>query len=325
MRLERRHRRMPEGAAVPVGDLRVADVLMAGAKLARRALQEDAGNAAGRRLDDLARRADEVGRDEPVLPRQRRRVAGVVDEHRRARPRPVARCGRRRPCRPASRGVEADHIAITVREVAVRGEPAASPSVRQRRRNRRRDRLAGGFGGRAREGVEVARCSRSSPSPSEPRRAGVRVAEVDEDPRARPPPTASRTPSRTCASSSGLLNQPRSAARRTSGSSSSRRTRPPSASGAGGPPSRSRRSPGPQERTGTLERWCDLTAGDADASRRSPAPVRRAGHRELSCSAAARRAAAPELGPAAPATPAARFARSPPYVTTRCRPSAGRC
>ena len=147
---------MPEGTAVPIRDLRIADVLMSRREVARCALQEDAGDAAGRRLDYLAHGADEVGRDEPVLPRQSRRVAGVVDEH-----------GKQGPIRPRDPadddrvvrrhgGVEADHIPITVRKIAIRGEPAAAYCGGQRRRHRRRDRLSSGFRGGDLHGFEVA-------------------------------------------------------------------------------------------------------------------------------------------------------------------------
>ena len=78
--LERRERTEAEPAPVLVGDGRVADVLMGGAELARGALEEEARGAAGVLLDDLAHGADVVGGDQRVLPGERRRVAGVVDD-----------------------------------------------------------------------------------------------------------------------------------------------------------------------------------------------------------------------------------------------------
>ena len=177
--LERGHRGVPEGTTVPVRDSRIADVLMARRELTRRPLQEDARDTPGRRLDHLAHGADEVGRDEPVLPRQRGRVAGVVDEH--GKQRPVRLRDPPDDDRVVGRHirVEADHIPITVQKIAIGGEPAPADCGRQRRRNRRRDRLPSGLRGGVPHGVEVAG-ARFVAVAQRPRRARVRVTQIHE-------------------------------------------------------------------------------------------------------------------------------------------------
>src|SRR5262245_18108047 len=74
--------RKTEAAAVTIGDGGVGGVLLRGGKLAAGALQEEARGAARLRLDDLAHRADVVGGNQLVLPGERRRMAGVVDDRR---------------------------------------------------------------------------------------------------------------------------------------------------------------------------------------------------------------------------------------------------
>ena len=96
---ERREAELP---AVAVGDGGVADVAFARAEVAGRTLQEQARRT-GVPLDHFAHRADVIRADERVLPRERRRVAGVVHDRaerpcrRRRRPLPPAPC--RRPGR----------------------------------------------------------------------------------------------------------------------------------------------------------------------------------------------------------------------------------
>ena len=79
--LDRRRGGVAELAAVAVGDGRVADVVVARGELARRALEEERRSAEGV-LQHLAGGADVVGRQLPVLPREGRRVAGVVEQRR---------------------------------------------------------------------------------------------------------------------------------------------------------------------------------------------------------------------------------------------------
>ena len=140
--LERRQHGVAERAAVAIGDAGVSDVLMARSKLARRPLEEGRQGAVRGRLDHLPGGTDEVGRDERVLPRERRRVAGVVVEH---AEHPPARRGDPADeqgvvCR--RRGVEADDVAAGVQQVAVRGQRAAAGRTGERRRLGALDRLA---------------------------------------------------------------------------------------------------------------------------------------------------------------------------------------
>ena len=65
---------------MPVGDRRVADVLMGRPELSRRSLEEEGGGAGRVGLDDLPHGADEVRRDQRVLPGERGRVTRVVHD-----------------------------------------------------------------------------------------------------------------------------------------------------------------------------------------------------------------------------------------------------
>ena len=66
-------------AAIAIGDRRVADETVPRAELSAGARRNRHARA-GDRLDDVARRADVVGTDQRVVPGERRRVAGVVDD-----------------------------------------------------------------------------------------------------------------------------------------------------------------------------------------------------------------------------------------------------
>ena len=164
-----------------IGDRGVSDVLVAWSELARRPLEEGAEGAVRGRLDHLPGRADEVGRDERVLPRERRRVAGVVVED---AEQPSAR--RRDPadeqgvvCR--RRGVEPDDVAAGVQEVAVRGERAPAGRAGERRRLGALDRLACSRRGGRPHRAEI-RSAGAVAVRERCRRPRMRVAEMDEDP-----------------------------------------------------------------------------------------------------------------------------------------------
>ena len=122
---------VPELAAVAVGDCRVADVVVARGEIARGALQEERRGVEGV-LQDLARRADVVGREQPVLPGQRRRMAGVVEERRQHRA--VSPVTRRDEQRVVGRlvGVVAggEALRLVVPEVTVGRQRAAAGAVR---------------------------------------------------------------------------------------------------------------------------------------------------------------------------------------------------
>ena len=76
---ERRQCRKTELPAVAIGDGRVADEAFARAEVAAGALQEQAWRVE-LCFDRFAERADVVGADQRVLPGERRRMAGIVDE-----------------------------------------------------------------------------------------------------------------------------------------------------------------------------------------------------------------------------------------------------
>ena len=123
-------------------------------------MEEQARRAAGVLLDELAHGADVVGRDERVLPRERRRVAGVVDD----RPEDAAVVVRRhaahdeRVVRRRRRVEAADDPAVVARrigQVTVPGEVAPSGGPRQRRGRDSRERLLAGLQDRPAQLVEV--------------------------------------------------------------------------------------------------------------------------------------------------------------------------
>ena len=158
--LERGQRAVAEAAAVLIGDGRIADVLVGGAELARRSLEEDTRSAARLRLDELAHRADVVRGDERVLPRERGRVAGVVDDGAEHVPVRVRRDppDDDRVVRARS-GIEAAHeaavLAGRIGEVTVAGEVTAARRPGQRRGNETVDRLAARLEDRVAQLVEV--------------------------------------------------------------------------------------------------------------------------------------------------------------------------
>ena len=176
---------MAELAAVPVGHRRVADVVVAWRELARGALEEERRRSEGR-LQHLARGADVVRREEPVLPRERRRVAGVVEERREH-----AAVGGRRPADEngvvggAVRVVAAgEPLGLGVPEVPVRREPAAAGAVRDERLRHPVARLDDGVGDLCREVLEVRRDQLRAGLALEAGvrvRARVRVRHLDQD------------------------------------------------------------------------------------------------------------------------------------------------
>ncbi len=141
------------------------------------------GRAAGRALDRLAQRADVVGRGERVLPRQRRRVAGVVDDRRQhgavgaADATDQQRVVGRRVGVPADQRLPVDGQVAGARDVAAPGRPV------ERRWDGRGERLARrGARGRAQR-VEVRGdqlAARPVARRARQQRTGVRVAERDE-------------------------------------------------------------------------------------------------------------------------------------------------
>ena len=80
-RLQGAQCRITELPAVAVRDGPVADVALARSEVARRALQEHARRM-GRMFDHRAHGADVIGAESRVVPRQRRRMAGIVDDGR---------------------------------------------------------------------------------------------------------------------------------------------------------------------------------------------------------------------------------------------------
>ncbi len=147
---------MPELAAVAVGDRRVAHVVVARGQLPRGPLEEQRGGGEGA-FQHLARGADVVGRQQPVLPGERRRVAGVVEQR---RPH-VARVARD-PCDEQGvvggdvgvvAGGEAPRVGIP--EIAVRRQRAAPVTVGHPGRLECGDRLLDRCADLIREAVEV--------------------------------------------------------------------------------------------------------------------------------------------------------------------------
>jgi hypothetical protein len=133
---------VPELASVAVGDGRVADVVVARRELARGALQEERRGIESL-LEDLACRADVVGREQLVLPRQGRWMAGVVEDRRQhgavvaGDPRDEHRVVR------WAAGVVAggEALRLLVPEIAVGRERAAAGAIRHPRRDQRLLRL----------------------------------------------------------------------------------------------------------------------------------------------------------------------------------------
>ena len=215
---------MAESCAVPVGDRRVAHVLLTRCEVAGGSLEEQARRPTRSFLDHLAEGADEVGRDERVLPCQRRGMAGVVDEcrghdsvrHRRPDRRATCRLRGRRGC---SRRCIA-HLRggrDCPRRTTVLSSTSGVASTRFGQCLVRR--ADGGIA----ERVEVRRHEVPAGLPRVTvvgRRAGVGVREGEEHARGIEPEALETAP-RTCHSSAGSCHQPRSAARRTSGSSPS--------------------------------------------------------------------------------------------------------
>ena len=121
---------MTELATVPVGDGDVADVVVARPEVARGTLEEECGRIE-RVLEHLAGGTDEVGRQQAVLPREGRRVAGVVEERRERRAGVVRHARDEDGVVRHAVGVVAARVAlrVDVPEVAVRGEAAAPRAV----------------------------------------------------------------------------------------------------------------------------------------------------------------------------------------------------
>ena len=184
-RLDRGRGGVPQLAAVPVGHGRVADVVVARRELARGALEEERRRVEGA-FQHLAGRTDVVGREQPVLPRERGRVAGVVEER---RERPAVAVGgagdHERVVRRAVRVVAARvPLRVGVPEVPVGGEAAAALPVRDEGLGRRRLRLGHRVADLGREPLEVRRDQLRAGPALEPRvrvRTGMRVRQLDEE------------------------------------------------------------------------------------------------------------------------------------------------
>ena len=177
-RLDRGRRGVAELAAVAVGDGGVADVVVPRRELPGGALEEER-RGRERGLEHLARRSDVVGREEPVRPGERGRVAGVVEERRRHGSVPARDTADEQGVVGVfSRVVAAcESLCLRVPEVPVRGEPATAVAVGDEclrgRRLRLDDRVADlrrrATRGRARSGP--SRASRSAASSCLRRRA----------------------------------------------------------------------------------------------------------------------------------------------------------
>ena len=182
--LDRGRGRVAQLATVPVCDCRVADVVVARGELSRGALEKERRRLEGR-LEHLACRTDVVGREQPVLPRERGRVAGVVEER---CERPAARIrdtrDQERVVRCALRVVAARvPLRVCVPEVPVRREAAAALPVRDESLRRRGVRLGHRVADLRGQRLEVGRDQLGAGPALDLRvrvRTGMRVRQLDE-------------------------------------------------------------------------------------------------------------------------------------------------
>ena len=147
---------MPELAAVAVGNGRVADVVVARGELAGGSVEEERRGAEGV-LEHLAGGTDVVGREEAVVPGERRRVTGVVEDGREN----GAVAARHAPDEKRVVGRSAGVVAagepprVLVPVVAVGGQAAAAVPVGHVRLHPRRPRFEDRVGDVPRKPVEV--------------------------------------------------------------------------------------------------------------------------------------------------------------------------
>ena len=131
-----------ELATVAIGDGGVADVVVSRRQISRGTLEKERRHAEGI-LQNLTRGADEVGRQQPVLPGEGRRVARVVEQ---SRPRFARVAGDPRNEHRVVRGrvrvvAAGEPLSDGIPEVAVRRQSAAALPEGDPRRLERGDRL----------------------------------------------------------------------------------------------------------------------------------------------------------------------------------------